>query len=88
MGDNLLPITYHDPKAYLVNNQQQPVRSMPPGFTRNTNPDLRWTQMTIPWFNPTTGETWTAPDGSYIPPAGWQQNIPGGPRLDRDRGRD
>jgi len=41
----------------------------PQGFTRRSGPA---TQALVHFYNPNTGEIWTAPDGSYVPPEGWE----------------
>ena len=40
----------------------------PQGFVQRQGPA---TQALVHFYNPTTGQTWTAPNGSYVPPAGW-----------------
>jgi len=40
----------------------------PPGFTRSGG---SLSQALVPFYNPTTGESWTAPSGGYTPPPGW-----------------
>ena len=41
----------------------------PTGFTQRPG---NATQALVHFRNPTTGETWTAPNGGYIPPQGWE----------------
>jgi hypothetical protein len=43
--------------------------AMPSGFKAPTG---AVTLALVPFFNPTTGETWTAPSGGYTPGPGWQ----------------
>ena len=47
----------------------KPQAPMPSGFTHPTGPV---TMALVPFWNPTTGEEWTAPSGGYIPPPGWE----------------
>jgi hypothetical protein len=49
----------------------------PYGFTRD--PNAAGFQVITEWYNPVTGETWTAPDSGWIPPSkDWQpRNRPG-----------
>ena len=44
--------------------------SMPPGFTASPGPA---TMALVPFYNPTTGESWTATSGGYSPAPGWVQ---------------
>ena len=45
-------------------------RGMPPGFTASPGPA---TMALVPFYNPTTGESWTAPSGGYSSAPGWVQ---------------
>jgi len=45
----------------------------PPGFTP---PSGMATMAQVPFYNPTTGESWTAPSGGYAPPPGWVRGSP------------
>ena len=42
----------------------------PPGFTHSNQPS---TFAMVPFYNPTTGEEWTATNGGWIPAPGWVQ---------------
>ena len=46
-----------------------PMAAMPSGFKAPTG---AVTLALVPFFNPTTGETWIAPSGGYTPGPGWQ----------------
>ena len=48
--------------------EPMPKRSMPPGFTA---PDGPATMAMVPFYNPDTGESWTASSGGYTPGPGW-----------------
>ena len=41
----------------------------PQGFVQRPGPA---TQALVHFYNQNTGQTWTAPNGSYVPPAGWE----------------
>lgn len=47
-------------------------RKNPYGFTP-PNPNMNVTTALVPYHNPTTGETWTAPSGGYKAPKGWKK---------------
>lgn len=58
---------------YQAGPGEQDMRNLfeqpPQGFTQRPGPA---TQALVHFYNPSTGQTWTAPNGSYVPPAGWQ----------------
>ena len=56
---------------------------LPSGFTHPTGPV---TMARVPFWNPTTGEEWTAPTGGYIPPPGWERKSAFGNELRRTDG--
>ena len=53
-----------DPKGY------EDLKTAPPGFTHSGGPS---TMVMVPFYNPTTGEEWTASSGGWSPAPGWVQ---------------
>ena len=53
-----------DPKGY------EDLKTAPPGFTHSGGPS---TMAMVPFYNPTTGEEWTASSGGWSPAPGWVQ---------------
>jgi hypothetical protein len=53
--------------------QYTQTQGMPAGFTPPTGGA---TMAIVPWHNPQTGETWTAPSGGYSPAPGWVGGAP------------
>ena len=52
----------------IIPSDQGPIP--PPGFTHSNQPS---TFAMVPFYNPTTGEEWTATNGGWIPAPGWVQ---------------
>ena len=50
-------------------------RKNPYGFTPPA-PGMNVTMALVPYHNPTTGETWTAPSGGWQAPKGWKRGNP------------
>ena len=52
-----------------------PGAGMPPGFTAPPSGSMV-TMALVPYWNPSTGETWTAPTGGFTPGPGWEMGSP------------
>jgi hypothetical protein len=59
------------PPPVPVYKDGAPENPMPSGFKAPTG---AVTLALVPFFNPTTGETWIAPSGGYTPGPGWQRS--------------
>ena len=59
------------PKTRATEDPDGPIgpASMPPGFTTPSSDAV--TMALVPFYNPTTGESWTATTGGYSPAPGW-----------------
>tara|TARA_R110001592_G_scaffold233949_1_gene491516 strand:- start:1570 stop:2442 length:873 start_codon:yes stop_codon:yes gene_type:complete len=49
-------------------DMREQFRNPPSGFTQRPGPA---TNALVHFYNETTGQSWTAPDGSWLPPQGW-----------------
>jgi hypothetical protein len=77
---NRFPTTFDRPstpsgQGMTPENTGAGSRKNPYGFTP-PDPDMMTTQAMVPYHNPTTGETWTAPSGGWQAPKGWKKGNP------------